>query len=560
MSAALGTEQRARARWRQVLIAGLAALSVAGIEPVSFVVFGQLAEAHARPKKNVRVHHARKHYKRKVARGRYRFAPSAALRRARARNIQSAQAKAAAAAARQAAAPILPVDQSGKPMTREQIREAVLAAPLETLRRLGRHIIVGYHVTSQLTDVIQRGAIGGVFVTARNVKSRNKDHLAKEIEALRTLAHQSGSEHFWIATDQEGGNVSRLSPPLPYQPSLLRLLSRLKPDEDRGNAVKAYAKAQAEALASVGVNVNFAPVADLPSATKPARDGTTRINIRALGTAADTVTDVASTYCATLLEMGVACTLKHFPGLGRVEGDTHARPVKLEASLEELEKSDWVPFRTVMSKSPAFLMVGHPQLAAIDAENPSSVSKAVIGDIVRDKWGFGGVVVTDDLAMGAIRQRKGGLPKAAVDALRSGVDLVLISVSGDGLYEALYALIEAEKDGTLPRAVLDASAKRLDEAAAREMAAREKRKAVEEARKAREKLLAEQAIKLPVRRSLDEATGKPSGGGSSGGSSKAGPNKKAPDGAGVPSNAALANQSKGQTPPVLKKETETARQ
>lgn len=458
-------------RLRYALVSLVLASALSGLEPLARSAVGAPEVAEARAKKSVRGT-ARRPVKRarsaRVKSG--RFTPSAALRRARERRIPAVrQVK---------AAPVLDTGAKTPRLKLSQMREAVLAAPPETVRRLGRHLMVGYHTPGQLTDLIKRGAIGGIFVTARNVRRRNKLVLAKEIEGFRALALEAGAEHFWVATDQEGGRISRLSPPLPLQPTLPRLLAQLKPGDDRAKAVADYAERQGSALASVGVNINFAPVADLPADIRT-YDGATGLRYRAIAKDPATVSDVAAAYCATLHATGVTCTLKHFPGMGRVVGDSHTRPVKLETSLEELKSKDWVPFRQVMAKAPTFLMVGHPQLAAIDAVNPASTSRAVIGGILRDDWKYDGVVITDDLAMGAIRRRAGGLGPAAADALKAGADMVLIGVDGDEVYAALYAMIEAERDGTLSGEMLSRSRQRLRKAAALELAAKAQKAARE---------------------------------------------------------------------------------
>ena len=151
------------------------------------------------------------------------------------------------------------------------MKAAVLAAPADEIRRVGRHLIVGYHHAGQLTPLLELGAIGGVFVTARNARGRTKDKITAEIATFRDLAAKAGQQPFWISTGQEGGGVSRLSPPLPYQPSLARLVRDLATAEARDAAVTDFADRQAEALAGIGVNLNFAPVADLNLDARNAR-------------------------------------------------------------------------------------------------------------------------------------------------------------------------------------------------------------------------------------------------------------------------------------------------
>lgn len=408
--------------------------------------------------------HAKKRVKKPKSAAARKRAADRALKRARARVIPSRARPAPPAEPRPPIASKAPDPaHDGQPLTLAEKKSAVLNAPPEILKRIGRHIIVGYHTASQLTPLLERGAIGGVFVTARNARRHNRQALAKELTAFRDMATAAGQTTFWISTDQEGGSVSRLSPPLPYQPSLRNLLRKTKP-EARDEAVRAYAARQASALSDLGINLNFAPVADINHHVAAPRDRHTRIRYRAISTDPAIVTAVVRSYCEELNKAGIYCTLKHFPGLGRIAADTHVTSAHLKTATAELQKSDWIPFREVVATNPAFIMVGHPHLEDIDPARPASTSPDVVQKLLRDTWKFDGVIVTDDLAMGAIRQRyDGGMARAARDAVNAGVDLVLIGSDNDDVYEILYGMILAHEKGTLSPQQLSASDRRLEQ-------------------------------------------------------------------------------------------------
>lgn len=450
-------------RWRAGRVAGLA-VGLVLAAPIADLVsphpmpapagFGWQVVPHAEARR------AKPAVKRAAARAKQRRI-EAALEKARQRR------KAATAALPAAPIVSLPNPAAATLPTIAEMRAAVLATPAAQLVRVGRHLIVGYHNAAQLTPLLERGAIGGVFVTARNAGGRSKEMLAAEIARFRALAAKGGQSPFWISTDQEGGGVSRLSPPLPRQPSLARVIAELKTPEARQLAVAQFAERQAEALAGIGVDLNFAPVADLNLDARNARDRFTRLRHRAVSADPAVVSEVARTYCEHLARHAIACTLKHFPGIGRVVADTHVTPATLKTPRDVLAAADWVPFRAVLSTTPAFLMVGHPHVAALDREaRPASTSSAVIDGIVRKELGFDGVVITDDLAMGAIRRRPGGMPRAAVEALAAGADLVLLGLDGDQIYAVLYAMLAAEKSGEVGRDRWRESAARLRKAAA----------------------------------------------------------------------------------------------
>ena len=181
----------------------------------------------------------------------------------------------------------------------------------DRLEKLGQHLIVGYHNPSEIDKLLARRAIAGVFLTARNVEQRSVSDIANQIAAWQKIRRDQGLPPLLVATDQEGGAVSRLSPPLPRQPQLATVVA----DTSGGDPARAYGLAQGRALASVGVNLNFAPVVDLNYNRINPGDQYTRIYLRAISSDPGIVADIAGRYCRGLAEAGVRCTLKHFPGL-----------------------------------------------------------------------------------------------------------------------------------------------------------------------------------------------------------------------------------------------------
>jgi len=160
----------------------------------------------------------------------------------------------------------------------------------------------------------------------------------------------------------------------------------------------------------------------------------------------------------------VHCTLKHFPGLGRVYGDTHVVGAELDVPAKELDATDWLPFRAVMTDSAAFTMLGHARLMQVDPNRPASFSQAVVHGLLRETWKHDGVLITDDFSMGAVTLSSEGAAGGAVAALNAGVDLVLVSYDPDQYYPIMQALLAAEGDGRLSRKTLAASDARLQKA------------------------------------------------------------------------------------------------
>jgi beta-N-acetylhexosaminidase len=346
------------------------------------------------------------------------------------------------------------------------IRYQVLRADPAQVERLGRHLIVGYRNEAGLRDLVERRAVAGIFVTAHNVRGKDADTVRRDIEALQAIRRQQGLPPLLIATDQEGGGVSRMSPPLPRPATLGEIVRSNSDDAGRRAAVRAYAADVGRSLSGLGINLNFAPVVDLDQGVSNPNDRYTRIGMRAISSDPSIVADVAGEYCRGLAQHGVHCTLKHFPGLGRVFEDTHRDHATLAASAEELTKSDWVPFKDLMQQKSAFTMLAHVRLAAIDRDRPASASAPVVSGLLRGDWKYDGILVTDDFSMGAAYRSDGGLARASISALNAGVDLILISYDPDQYFPVVHALLRAQAQGgsakgALAGEALDRSNRRL---------------------------------------------------------------------------------------------------
>lgn len=340
-------------------------------------------------------------------------------------------------------------------------REEILAADRDSLERIGRHLVVGYHSLAAIRELVEKRAIAGVFITDHNVRGRSAADVKDDIDALQELRKEQALPPLIIAADQEGGTVSRLSPPLKRQKSLARALTGLADDAARREAVETYAETQAGELQRIGVTLNFAPVVDLNFNPANRSDGETRLRWRAIAADPYLVSKVGAWYCDGLAKAGLMCTLKHFPGLGRVSRDTHLASGEIAASEGQLELNDWVPFRRLMSKPNAATMLGHVRVGVIDKSTPASFSKPVIADLIRGRWQYDGLLITDDFSMGAIVRSKTGAGKAAVQSLNAGTDLVLVSYSELHFDAVMSALLAADADGSLGREALSASTARI---------------------------------------------------------------------------------------------------
>ncbi|WP_213741568.1 glycoside hydrolase family 3 N-terminal domain-containing protein [Bradyrhizobium sp. dw_411] len=343
----------------------------------------------------------------------------------------------------------------------EVCKRNVLHTDVAQAHLLGPHFVVGYTSFDEVAPLAEQGLIAGIYVARHNITGRTTDTLKSEIAALQERRRVAGLPPLIVAADQEGGIVSHLSPPLTELPALATLAGR--PPDIRVKEAKAFGHIHGQELAQIGVNQNFAPVLDLrPAATRNRLDFNTLTGQRAISDDPATVAEIGLAYVRGLEASGVRGTVKHFPGLCRVRADTHHFSANLDAPLAELEAFDWRPFREVLAGSNAQLMIGHVTVTAIDPDRPASHSKRVVDGIIRQKWNFRGVVITDDLVMGAIYNHN--VCMAVVEALNASVDLLLVAYDGSQFYRLFTCASDALDRQGLDMAMLHDSEVRLKQA------------------------------------------------------------------------------------------------
>ncbi len=282
-------------------------------------------------------------------------------------------------------------------------------------QRVGHLLVVGVsgtEVTPSLAQRIQTNAPAGVFLLGRNVRDRNQ---VRELTKAITDAglKLSGGVAPLVAADFEGGSVNALRAVTGATPAASQLAG------GGVSGVGAQALADASVLLGLGINVNLAPVADI----RPPGGGF--IGTRAFATTPSAVASLSTAYARGLRLGGVISVLKHFPGHGAALGDSHELLPVLSRDLATLDAEDLLPFANgTRSGDAGMVMVGHVLVPSVDAISPASLSKPVIMGLLRDRLGFGGVVITDEMKMRAVSAER-GVVEAASAAIQAGADLVL---------------------------------------------------------------------------------------------------------------------------------------
>jgi len=274
--------------------------------------------------------------------------------------------------------------------------------------------------------------------------------------AIREECERAGLGAPLIAIDQEGGTVARLAPPFTVFPDMRELAE----SDDPETALAAYAETCGRELAEVGVNLNFAPVLD----ASPAGTGCF-MERRSLGSEPETVARLGSLIIKTMQETGVRACGKHFPGLGRARLDPHEVLPTVTAAAGEL-MADILPFEAAIAAGVAMIMTSHALYPALDPENHATLSKKILTGILRENMGFTGVIVTDDLEMGAVENER-SVPAAAAAALAAGADLLLICHDHAKVREAVRVIASLmEKDEKIRQRAQEAAGRVLAAAAA----------------------------------------------------------------------------------------------
>lgn len=287
---------------------------------------------------------------------------------------------------------------------------------------------------------LQARPVGGLIYFADNLESR------KQTTQMISNSQSYSKIPLFICVDEEGGTVARCAKKLGT--------TKFKPMQSYQNQGTSVARSNARTIANdikqFGFNVDFAPVADVNTASNSV------IGTRAYSNDFQKAATLVPAAVQGFHDGGMICTLKHFPGHGNTQEDSHKETAHLYKSLSELRKEEFLPFKAGIDAGADMVMVGHIVADKIDSK-PATLSHRLVTDILRNELGFKGLVVTDSMGMGAIANHYTPA-EAAVLAIQAGDDLLL------GVYnvpQALSGVRSAVKSGKISESRINDSVRRI---------------------------------------------------------------------------------------------------
>ena len=297
--------------------------------------------------------------------------------------------------------------------------------------------IPGLELDDSTLALIREEGVHNFILFRRNVKDRQQ--LTALCASLRETCLGQGLPRPLISIDQEGGQVARLPPPF----SLFAEPRQMATDPECRELLRRYATTCATELVEVGINMNLAPVLDICPLGKGLF-----MERRCLGEDPERVAELGALVITGLQEAGVAACAKHFPGLGSALLDPHLELPVVDLPEARLLEEDLVPFAGAIASKVASVMTSHAVYADLDRELPGTLSSRLVAGLLRGRCGYDGLVITDDMEMGAIEKFM-GFTDAVLKAFRAGSDLVLICHDHHKIRQALQALREAVSRGEI---------------------------------------------------------------------------------------------------------------
>ena len=321
-----------------------------------------------------------------------------------------------------------------------------IVAFMSQTEKLGQMVMIGIQGTKVDDDslyMLNQYHMGGVILFDRNMES------PEQVKQLTSDLQAQSNEKvpLFIGIDEEGGDVVRMAEKLTPPPSQKEIGATGDIEQAKTWAIKT-----AKSLKDMGINVNFAPVADVGSNDK-----------RSYSTDANTVIDFVRAATKGYQQENIIYSLKHFPGIGKGKVDSHIDSSSIDVAKEVLMTEDILPFKTIIDESDPndyFILVSHLKYLALDEEYPASLSSKIMTDLLRNELGYKGIIITDDMEMGAVANHN-DFRSIGVNAVKAGADIVLVCHEYEHQQEVYLGLLDAVNNGEISQERIDESIKRI---------------------------------------------------------------------------------------------------
>lgn len=321
-----------------------------------------------------------------------------------------------------------------------------IVEPMSQTEKLGQMVMIGIQGTKVDDDslyMLHQFHMGGVILFDRNMDS------PEQVKQLTSDLQAQSNEKvpLFIGIDEEGGDVVRMAEKLTPPPSQKEIGATGDIEQAKTWAIKT-----AKSLKDMGINVNFAPVADVGSNDK-----------RSYSTDINTVIDFVRVATKGYQQENIIYSLKHFPGIGKGKVDSHVDSSNIDASKDTLMAEDILPFKTIIDENEPndyFILVSHLKYPALDEEYPASLSSKIMTDLLRYELGYKGIIITDDMEMGAVANHN-DFRSIGVNAVKAGADIVLVCHEYEHQQEVYLGLLDAVNSGEISQERIDESVKRI---------------------------------------------------------------------------------------------------
>lgn len=336
------------------------------------------------------------------------------------------------------------------PLTKDQLLQQEAKRRVESMtveEKAGQLLLLRSNgaSTSAFAEQISACHAGGVVLFTADIKGKNADEVRSMIGTLQN----AGGGSLLVCVDEEGGTVVRVSSNTYLRDKKFRSPQNIYAHGGM-EAIRSDALEKSRFLLDLGINVNLAPVVDVVTNSKG------YMFDRAFGKDAPETAEYARTVVEAMKEENIGCCVKHFPGYGNTEGNTHNGLVVLDTAETVVYERDLLPFKAAIEAGTDAVLVSHTIVTSLDNSRPASLSDAVIA-ILRGDLGFEGVIISDGLDMDAITEYAGG-EDVCVAAVAAGIDLLCTPKNP---VESWTALCNAVRDGTLTEHELTEAAERV---------------------------------------------------------------------------------------------------